>query len=118
MGGALLGGLSGLALQVWTSAIDYPIRIGGKPFLSLPAFVPVTFELTVLFSAFAALLGMLGLNRLPQPYHPVFKHPHFKRATNDRFFLAIEASDPRFDIEGAQQALAKAGGKNIEVVEA
>jgi len=116
--GAIFGGVGGLALQWWTSAVNYPIRIGGKPFLSLPAFVPVTFELAVLFSAFAAVFGMLALNRLPQPYHPVFKHPEFKRATNDRFFLAIEARDPRFDAGEVRGVLTKAGGRNVEVLEA
>lgn len=117
LGGAIFGGCGGLALQWWTSAIDYPIKIAGKPYLSLPAFVPVTFELGVLFSAFAAILGMLALNRLPQPYHPVFRHSQFARATNDRFFLAIEARDPRFDLEGAREALAQAGGVNVETLE-
>jgi hypothetical protein len=118
LGGAVFGGLSGLALQVWTSAVNYPIQIGGKPYLSLPAFVPVTFELAVLFSAFAAVFGMLALNRLPQPYHPVFKHSRFRRATNDKFFLAIEAGDPRFDVETIREELARAGGSNVEVLEA
>jgi len=117
LGGAIFGGCGGLALQWWTSAIDYPIKIAGKPYLSLPAFVPVTFELGVLFSAFAAILGMLALNRLPQPYHPVFRHSHFARATNDRFFLAIEARDPLFDLEGAKDALVQAGGANVETLE-
>lgn len=115
--GALFGGGGGLALQWWTSAIDYPIKIAGKPYLSLPAFVPVTFELGVLFSAFAAILGMLALNRLPQPYHPVFRHSQFKRATDDRFFLAIEARDPLFDLDGAREALSSAGGLNVETLE-
>ena len=118
LGGAVTGGLGGLALQWWTSAIDYPIKIAGKPYLSLPAFVPVTFELTILLCAFAAVFGMFALNRLPQPYHPVFKHPSFSRATDDRFFLAIEASDPRFDAETARKTLVDAGGINAEVLEA
>jgi hypothetical protein len=117
LGGAIAGGTGGLALQWWTSAIDYPIRIAGKPFLSLPAFVPVTFELGVLLSAFAALLGMLALNGLPRPYHPVMRHSTFRRATDDRFFLAIEARDPLFDLEGARRALAAAGGDHVEVLE-
>jgi hypothetical protein len=116
LGGAVVGGLSGLALQWWTSAVDYPIRIAGKPYFSVPAFVPVIFELTVLFSAFAALLGMLFLNGLPRPHHPVFLHPRFARATDDRFFLAIEAGDPLFDLERARRDLAASGGDAVEVV--
>ncbi len=118
LGGAITGGLGGLALQWWTSAIDYPIKIAGKPYLSLPAFVPVTFELTILLCAFAAVFGMLALNRLPQHYHPVFKHPSFSRVTDDRFFLAIEASDPRFEADEARRTLVEAGGTNVEVLEA
>lgn len=115
--GAFAGGTGGLALQWWTSAIDYPIRIAGKPFLSLPAFVPVTFELAVLLSAFAAVFGMLALNGLPRPFHPVFTHSRFSGVTTDRFFLAIEKRDPLFDLEGAKKALAETGGSHIEVVE-
>jgi hypothetical protein len=115
--GAILGASAGLALQWWTSAIDYPIKIAGKPYLSLPAFVPVTFELAILLSAFAAVFGMLALNGLPRPYHPVFKHSRFHRATNDKFFLAIEAGDPRFDAESARKLLTRVGGTNVEVLE-
>jgi ActD protein len=118
LGGAFLGGGGGLWLQWWTSAVSYPIRVGGKPFFSVPAFVPITFELGVLFSAFAAILGMLALNRLPQPYHPVFTHSQFHRATDDRFFLAIEANDPQFNVEKAEHDLADAGGAHIEVLQA
>jgi len=116
--GAVVGASSGLALQWWTSAVSYPIRVGGKPFFSVPAFVPITFELGVLFSAFAALLGMLALNRLPQPYHPVFNHSRFHRVTDDRFFLAVEAGDPMFNVERAEHDLSDAGGLNIEVLQA
>lgn len=115
--GAVTGASGGLLLQWWTAAVDYPIRIAGKPLFSIPAFVPVTFELAVLLSAFAAILGMLGLNRLPKPYDPVFKHSRFKRATDDRFFLSIEARDPLFDLEGAKKALADAGGNHVEVLD-
>ncbi|HYV51480.1 MAG TPA: DUF3341 domain-containing protein [Dongiaceae bacterium] len=118
LGGAVLGASSGLLLQWWTSAVSYPIKVGGKPYFSVPAFVPITFELGVLFSAFAALLGMLALNRLPQPYHPVFNHTHFHRATDDRFFLAVESVDPMFNVERAERDLSDAGGQNIEVVQA
>ena len=118
LAGGLTGAGGGMLLQWWTSAVEYPIRIAGKPFFSIPAFVPVTFELGVLFAAFAAILGMLALNRLPKPYDPVFRHSRFDRVTDDCFFLSIEATDPLFDRAGAQEALAKAGGTHIEGLEA
>jgi hypothetical protein len=118
LAGACFGGGGGLLLQWWTSAVDYPLRIAGKPFFSLPAFVPITFELGVLFSAFAAIGGMLLLNRLPQPYHPVFTHSRADRMTDDAFLLAVEADDPEFDVQKARQALSAAGGQNVEVLQA
>lgn len=117
LGGAFTGGSLGLALQAWTSAVDYPIKIAGKPFLSLPAFVPVTFELAILLSAFAAVFGMLALNGLPRLFHPTFTHTRFERVTDDKFFLAIQGDDPRFQPERATGALAGVGGKHVEVLE-
>jgi Alternative complex III, ActD subunit len=97
LGGGILGGLCGYALCYWTSVIAYPLNVGGKPFHSAPAFIVPTFETTILFAAFAAVLGMFALNGLPMPYHPVFNAPRFALASRDRFFLCIEASDEKFD---------------------
>jgi hypothetical protein len=95
--GGIMGAVSGYFLQYWAMAVDYPINVGGKPYNSWPAFIPVTFELMVLVGALAAILGMFFLNGLPQPYHPVFNVARFARASQDRFFLCIEARDPKFD---------------------
>jgi hypothetical protein len=95
--GGLTGLLTGLGLQEWVHTVAYPINIAGKPLNSWPQFIPVIFELTILFASIAAVLGMIVLNKLPMPYHPVFNVPRFDRATRDKFFLLVEASDPKFD---------------------
>ena len=103
--GGIIGGIAGFSLEAWTQAVAYPMNVGGRPFISWPQFIPVTFETTVLGAALTAFVGMWALNKLPQPYHPVFNVPEFARASTDRFFLCIEAVDPRFDRNGTRQFL-------------
>ena len=103
--GGILGGLGGFGLEAWASTMAYEMNIGGRPNLSWPQFIPVTFETTVLGAALTCFVGMWALNRLPMPYHPVFNVPAFARASTDRFFLCIEAVDQRFDPVGTRQFL-------------
>jgi len=105
----LLGGIAGAAggflLQTYTSVIAYPLNIGGRPLFSWPSFVPVTFECTILLAAVTAVFGMLALSGLPRPHHPVFNVERFAMASRDRYFLCIEAQDPKFDAEETAQFL-------------
>lgn len=114
--GGLAGGLSGFGLQYWVAAITYPQNIGGRPLNSWPAFIPVTFELTVLGAALCAVFGMLALNRLPQPHHPVFNVPRFSHASADRFFICIEARDRKFHLAEAARLLQDAQAHHITEV--
>ena len=115
--GGILGGLIGYGLQYYVAVIDYPINVGGRPLHSWPSFMPITFEMTVLFAAFAAVFGMLALNKLPQPYHPVFNAERFALASRDRFFLVIEARDPKFDHDRARMFLLSLNPKEVVDVE-
>lgn len=114
----LAGALTGLALQWWTSTVYYPVIVSGKPMFSLPAYIPVIFELTILFSAFGAVFGMLALNGLPSLYHGIFNSARFSaRMTTDRFYISVEAADPQFDRDSTRKLLESIGGQGVEVVE-
>jgi hypothetical protein len=112
----ILGALGGFALQYWISKIAYPLNVGGRPLNSWPAFIPVTFELTILLAGLTAIASMLALNGLPRPYHPVFNFPGFSLASESRFFLAIEAEDDRFDRENSRSFLENLGPLSVREV--
>jgi hypothetical protein len=115
--GGIIGMIGGYGMQYYVSVMNYPLNVGGKPLHSWPAFIPITFETTVLGAAMAAIFGMLALNGLPEPYHPVFNAPNFALATRDRFFLVIESRDPKFDREATSSFLRSLGAQEVADVE-
>ena len=115
--GGIIGCLGGFYLQYWVAVIDYPINIGGRPLNSWPSFIPVTFELTILIAALFAFFGVLALNRLPMPYHPVFNVERFQLASRNRFFLCIEAVDSNFEPERTRRFLDEIGSLGTYEVE-
>jgi len=115
--GGIIGGLTGYLMQYYLLAVDYPLNVGGKPFNSWVHFVPITFELTVLFSAFTAVIGMLVANGLPRPYHPVFNVPRFELASRNRHFLVIESGDPKFKRTETAHFLQTLGANEVSDVE-
>jgi hypothetical protein len=117
LGGGLTGLSIGLLLQWWTGAVDYPLVIAGKPYFAWQFALPVTFELSILLSAFGTVFGMFALNMMPRPYHPLDNVPAFRRVTDDKFFLSIEVSDPLFDMEKTKALLSELGGTGITDVE-
>lgn len=117
LAGGVVGALAGFGLQYWSSVIAYPVNIGGRPFNSWPSFIPVTFECTILLAALSAVLGMLALNGLPMPHHPVFNVARFEHASRDRYFLCIQARDPRFDREATRKFLESLQAYEVEEVD-
>jgi hypothetical protein len=111
--GGIVGFFAGWALQYYTTAIAYPLNVGGRPTNSWPSFIPVIFEMTVLFAALSAVLGMLAMNGLPRPHHPLFAIPRFDRATQDRFFLCILARDRQFHPQTTREFLERIGAKEV-----
>jgi hypothetical protein len=114
--GGLTGAVAGFGLQV-AGNLDYPLNVGGRPLISWPAFIPITFEATILLAAFSAVLAIILLNGLPRPYHPVFNAPNFERASDDRFFLCIEAKDAKFDRQSTRAFLEGLGPQQVSEVE-
>jgi len=111
--GAIIGGAIGYLMQYWINVVNYPLNIGGKPFHSWPSFIIVTFEMTILFGGISAVFGMLALNGLPMPYHPVFNVARFAMASKDRFFLIVFSSDKKYDDVKTREFLEGLGPKTL-----
>ncbi len=119
LGGGIAGGLLGFFMQVFATVIDYPLNIGGRPLLSWPAYIPITFEMTVLLAAFGGVIGLFVVTRFPQPYHPVFNVEDFqKHGSQDGFYLGIEARDPKFDLADTRKFLEDQGAILVSEIEA
>ncbi len=115
--GGVLGLIGGYALQIWVSAIEYPINVGGRPYISWGAFFPVGFACTILGAGLATFIGMFAMNKFPEPYHPIFNTPNFDQATKDRYFLCIEAADPQFDRNAVRDFLSKTQATTVSEVD-
>lgn len=116
--GGLAGCVGGFGLLWWIAVIAYPHNVGGRPFVSWPMFIPITFECTILLAALSSVVGMLAMNKLPMPYHPVFNVPAFAaRASSDRFFLCIEADDPKFDRDKTKAFLLELNPEEVSDVD-
>jgi len=117
LAGGITGFCTGMSFIWWANAYEYPLVVGGKPYFSPMFAFPVSYELTILFTAFATIFGMFFLNGLPMHYHPVMKAPQFVRASDDRFYIVIEANDPKFNTAATRELLAKVGGKDIAEID-
>lgn len=117
LAGGIIGFCTGMSLIFWTGAWEYPLLVGGKPYFSPMFAFPISYELTILFTAFATIIGMFILNKLPMHYHPVLKAPQFVRASDDRFYIVIEANDPKFNPAQTRTLLEQIGGKDIAEIE-
>lgn len=116
LAGGLIGMFGGFFLQYYPNVIGFPLDIGGKPFDSWPSFIPITYELTILCASIACVVGMIWLNGLPTPYHPVFNVPRFELASQDRFFLCIKSKDPKFNLDEARRFLEEQHPREVSVV--
>lgn len=115
---AMIGAATGFGMQTFACLVGYPLNIGGRPDYSWPSYIPITFEMAILFAAFAAVFGMLAMNDLPRFYHPVFSVPGFERVTDDKFFLSVSAADPRFQLEETRKLLVEIGAEAVQEVPA
>ncbi len=116
LAGGVTGCLTAFFILWYVETSVYPLNVGGRPYNSWPSFIPITFEVTVLFAAIAAVLGMLALNGLPTPYHPVFNNPRFALASRHRFFLSVEARDPEFDLDETRRFLQQTHCREVTAV--